>query len=418
LRRWSGILSAYFTAQGITQAATLGAGLVLVRWLPVREFALYTLATSFLTTLAFLTDLGSTSSLLYFFRHSRQSGAEQDFPGYVGAVLELRRAAFGLAACLCLGLFVTAARREGFSWTEAALPAFAVLFCVLFQIDAALRVMTLRLFDRFGASYRAELLGAVLRLAGVVALIAMGLGLAWLALAVGAAAASLTAASAGGATLTTAPATPERRRAVLRYLLPTLPSALYFALQGPLVVWLAASFGGTRQIAEVGALGRLGLVVSLFTGLVGIVFLPRLARISDDALYRRRYVQFGLALLAFSALLVLAAAAVPDALLAVIGAHYRGLRTELLVVMTTAGLGLVSSFAVGVNLARSWTRYQALAALLMAGSQLAFVLILNLESTWGVLVFGMLSAIVGLLLQLAIGLGGFVSPRLVAWKPA
>jgi hypothetical protein len=71
-----------------------------------------------------------------------------------------------------------------------------------------------------------------------------------------------------------------------------------------------------------------------------------------------------------------------------------------------------------VNLARSWTRYQALAALLMAGSQLAFVLILNLESTWGVLVFGMLSAIVGLLLQLAIGLGGFVSPRLVAWKPA
>src|SRR5262245_18549070 len=62
------------------------------------------------------------------------------------------------------------------------------------------------------------------------------------------------------------------RRKVLRYMLPTLPAAAYFAVQGPLVVWLSATFGGARNIAEVGALGRLGLVVGLFSGLTGTVF--------------------------------------------------------------------------------------------------------------------------------------------------
>ena len=40
------------------------------------------------------------------------------------------------------------------------------------------------------------------------------------------------------------------RRQVMRYLLPSLPSAFYFSIQGPLVVWLSATFGSTENIAE------------------------------------------------------------------------------------------------------------------------------------------------------------------------
>jgi hypothetical protein len=38
LRRWAGILSAFFTAQGLVQLAGVAAGILLVRTLPVREF--------------------------------------------------------------------------------------------------------------------------------------------------------------------------------------------------------------------------------------------------------------------------------------------------------------------------------------------------------------------------------------------
>ena len=40
LRRWIGILSAYFTTQTLTQLLGIAAGLLLINVLPVAEFAL------------------------------------------------------------------------------------------------------------------------------------------------------------------------------------------------------------------------------------------------------------------------------------------------------------------------------------------------------------------------------------------
>jgi len=50
------ILSAYFSAQTLTQLAGISAGILLIRFLPVREFALYTLATSVITFFTFASD--------------------------------------------------------------------------------------------------------------------------------------------------------------------------------------------------------------------------------------------------------------------------------------------------------------------------------------------------------------------------
>src|SRR5262249_45447679 len=89
LKGWTKILSAYFSTQTLTQLAGIGAGLLFINFMPVREFALYTLAFSVITFFTFLSDLGSTSSLLHFFR---AAAADGDFPRYFAAVLSLRRA--------------------------------------------------------------------------------------------------------------------------------------------------------------------------------------------------------------------------------------------------------------------------------------------------------------------------------------
>ncbi|HEX5758313.1 MAG TPA: hypothetical protein VF121_03900, partial [Thermoanaerobaculia bacterium] len=206
------------------------------------------------------------------------------------------------------------------------------------------------------------------------------------------------------------------RRRVLRYLLPTLPSALYFAFQGPLLVWLAAAFGAARTIAEVGALGRLGLVVGLFSGLTGVVFLPRLARLADDRLYRRRYLQFG-ALLAAVALGLLAAAWVaPGPFLWLLGESYAGLGRELRLVVAAAGLTLLDGYLVAVNMARSWTRWQGAAVGGLVAAQAALLALLPLGTTAGVLRFGVLSAAAALAGQAAIAWLGFTRPAAVAWE--
>jgi O-antigen/teichoic acid export membrane protein len=418
LKRWSGIFAAYFTTQTVTQLAGIAAGLLVVRALPVREFALYTLAASVIGLFAFVTDLGSTTSLLHFFHREKQG---PEFGAYRRAVLSLRRGAFLLGALAVLAAFPVAAATQGFAARESLLVTAGILICVWFQIDASLRLLTLRLQDRYGRSYRAELSGALLRL-GATALLA---GLAWLeawlavlAAAAGTALAARLAAAAepaeAGAAEPEVPLGPYRRR-VIHYLLPTLPSAFYFALRGPLTVWLAAAFGAAQTVAEVGALGRLGLIVGLLSGLIGVVFLPRLSRIDDDRLYLRRCLQFGGLLAAMAAALLLAAWAAPRPFLWLLGERYAGLDHELLLVVATAGVALIGGYVVTVNLARSWTRWQALTVVVEIGVLAACVAALPLSTSAGVLTLGLLCAASGTLLQMVVTYLGFRRPAWVYW---
>ncbi len=420
LKRWSGIFAAYFTTQTVTQLAGIAAGLLLVRALPVREFALYTMAASVIGFFSFVTDLGSTTSLLHFFRRDK-GGAE--FAAYRRAVLSLRRLAFLLGMLAVLAAFPAAAAAEGFSAGESLLATAGILLCVWFQIDASLRLLTLRLQDRYGRSYRAELAGALLRLGATAALIALAWLEAWLAILATTAGTALAARLAtaaepaeAGAAESVPPLGPYRRR-VVHYLLPTLPSAFYFALRGPLTVWLAAAFGAPQTIAEVGALGRLGLIVGLFSGLIGVVFLPHLSR-TDDRLYLLRYLQFGGLLAAVAAALLLAAWVSPRPFLWLLGERYSGLDHELLLVVANAGVALIGGYVVSVNMARSWTRWQALTVVLEMCVLAAGVAALPLSTSAGILTLGLLCAASGTLLQTVVTYVGFRRPAWVQWHRA
>jgi O-antigen/teichoic acid export membrane protein len=413
-RTWTGILSAYFSAQTATQLAGMIAGLLLTRFMPVREFALYTLASSVISFFIFASDLGSTSSLVFFFHRTAREG--DDFEAYLAAVLSLRRTAFLFGAAAVVLVFPITAAAKGFGRWDIALATAGILGAAWFQIAASVRVLALRLADRYGQSYRAEMAGGGFRLAGSLAMIAAALLRAWIAIATAALAAAVVARIARPrqprpAATDLAP----QRRQVLRYLLPSLPSALYFSIQGPLVVWLSATFGSTRNLAEVGALGRLGLLVGMFSGLTGVVFLPRMARITDDQLFRQRYLQFGASLVAIAGGMLATAVLAPGLLLFILGPHYAGLHRELLLVVAGSGLTLLSGYAVGVNLSRSWNRWESVAVLVLIAAQACFVAVLPLGTTAGVLWFNVLSAVVGLSLQLVITATGFIRPQWVRW---
>ncbi len=421
LRTWIGIFSAYFSTQTVAQLLGILAGLVFIRTMPLREYALYALANSVLTFFSFATDLGSTTSLVHFFHRSHTSG--DDFAGYLAAVVSLRRRAFlGGAAVVAVAL-PSVAMAKGFPPLEVSLATVAVIVAVGFQIVSVIRVLVLRLQGHYGRSYRADLASASLRLLLALAMVAAAWLRAWLAVLTAAAGSLLSAwlardpIGSHGVAASAADVRPYRRT-VLRYMLPTLPSALYFSIQGPLVVWLAATFGATRNIAEVAAITRLGLLVGIFSGLTGIVFLPRLARITDDRLYRLRTLQFGSLHLALACTLLLAAWVAPTPFLWLLGPHYAGLHRELLLVVAASGLTLLGGYLVGINLARCWTRWEVAAVAVLASFQACAVIALPMSTTSGVLTFNVASAAVGLALQLMVVTIGFTRPRWVQWNLA
>lgn len=416
VRQWIGILSAYFSTQTVTQLLGIATGLLFIRFLPVGQFALYTLAFSVISFFNFLSDLGSTTSLLHFFHRSARDG--EDFRPYAAAVLSLRRGAFALGAVAVAVAFPLVASAKGFAWRDVAPATAGVLLCVWFQILVSLRLLDLRLHGRYGLSYRAEMAGAGLRLVLAVALVAAALLHAWLgvfATAAGTALAAFLARPREAAGPLAVEGLAPYRRKILRYLLPTLPGALYFSIQGPLIIWLSATFGSARNIAEVGALGRLGLLVGIFSGLIGTVFLPRLAHVTDERLYLRRFLQFGTLLAGVAAAMTTAAAVLPGPFLFLLGRHYSGLRSELVLVVAGAGFSLLDGYLVNVNLARSWTRLQSGALVILVLGQAAMVAFLPLSRTWNVLLFNLLGSALAFVLQALVALAGFRRPKWVYW---
>lgn len=414
LRSWAGILSAYFGSQTITQLLGIAAGILFVRHMSVGEFALYTLGTSVITFVAFVTDLGSTTSLVHFYQRALKEGRE--FGSYLAAVLSLRRTAFGIAAVGVVVVLPLLAGSRGFDVLPIAMATAAVLLAVASQIVASVRVLVARLEGRYGESYRAELAGSAVRLLLAGTMVAAAWLQAWLALAVAAAGSGITAWLSRGGRRTRGTTAAELRRCradILRYLMPTLPSALYFSVQAPLVVWLAATFGASQHIAEVGALGRLGLVVGIFSGLTSVVFVPRLARIVDERLWRQRAVQFGLVNAGIGAALVAGTVLVPAPFLWILGAKYSALTTELALVVAGASLTLVGGYLVALNMSRAWNRWQPGAMMVMALSQALLIASLRPDTTAAILLFNALSGLVGLTMQAVIAGVGMSRPHLV-----
>jgi hypothetical protein len=283
-------------------------------------------------------------------------------------------------------------------------------------------LLQLRLEGLYRASYVAEMCGNAMRLAAVAAMWLATAPLAWLAMLSGAAGGLVTHILAGR-NVPRADESPQvgapvaNRKpieGIARYVLPAALSAAYFSIQAPLTVWLSAYFAGTQSVAEIGALGRLGLIFGLLSGFTGTVLIPRLSVVTDDSHYLRRYLQFWAVLIAFGAGVVVLAFVVPEWLLFLLGNAYSGLASGVLLVAISSVLSTWGGYAVGINNARGWVRHQPAAVTIFALLQISLIGILDLSTTIGVLYYGVWSNLAGLLLQAGINATGFLRPHWVA----
>lgn len=413
--RWGRLLSEFATAQILGQALAAITGLLLVRYMSVGEYGLYTLALAAVTFVSVFSDLGVSGALHYFFRKALGGGIP--FAGYVAAALDIRRRLL-LAGWLFALVYVGhTGSTLGFGWADLAIILAMIAGATWLQVDASIALIRLRLEQRYRQSYVAELVAHAARLALVVAGLAAIEFRAWMAVLVNALGFALTARG-GRAISGPVPQAASRelagdiRRRVFRLMLPTSLGSIYFALQAPIVVWICSHFGNLTTVAEVGAIGRLGAIFGLITGFVSSVLVPRLSAVTDDTLYLRRYMEGWLALLVVGGLMVAASLAVPEWLIFLLGSAYAGLTNDVVIVTLTAVIMTWGGFATAVKHARGWVRNQFLVIMFLVIAQVGFAMFIDLSTTRGVLLFQLATAIALLFVEVSNNLLGFARP---AW---
>lgn len=343
----------YVLAQAAAKSVSLFSAILIVRWLSVEDYALYTLLLAGYTVLVVVADLGLTGSMAYFM----SSRGEQRFAEYVRGAALLRRRFFIMAALVtATGLWLAVRGLDGVDSSQA-LSLAMVLVAGWFGVQWVSSSFVLRVQHRFRVSYAVEIAGELVKLLVIViwvqqvptvnsTLLANLLGMAVCAIGGYALLHSvvriLSNSPMGGV-----------RGELFQQILPRAPSAIYFALsQIVLVPALAVSFAPISVLAEVGALGRITAFVLVAGGFLSQVVTPLLVRTDGESMFWLQGARWVGRLLAGCVGLLAVCWWMPDKVLWVLGSRYGHLHFELLLAVAGASTTLLGSFLWELNRTR------------------------------------------------------------------
>jgi O-antigen/teichoic acid export membrane protein len=409
------VVGKFAVVQGIVQMVGFLSGILLIRHLDQREYAYFTIANTMQGTLNTLADIGISVGLVSIGGRVWQD--RNRFGQLIKTASNLRRKLGAIAAIVITPLLFFMLVKNG-----APLPYTFVLIALVLAglaVQLALGVLGVvpRLRSDIGRIQTIDFVGAAVRLVVLVALMYLFLN-------------SAVAVAVGSATLFVqywmlrryaarvidfdAPENEEDRSAMQRFIRHLAANAVFFCFQGQITIFLLGFFGRVNAIAEVGALGRLGMVFTVLTNLLTNVFGPAFARCQDPKRLRWQYAAIVGGVTAFSLVLIAAAALFPGAFLFVLGAKYAHLERELVLMVGGAVVGALTGTFWTLNASKAWIAGSWLYIPLTVGTQILLIPITDFSSVRSVLMFNLLSAVPNLLLNLALSIRGFRSHSLAA----
>jgi hypothetical protein len=417
-----GRLGSFASTQVLVQALGFAAGLVLVRQMAQQDYGWFTLLLAAISTGGVLADLGLTMGAMAI------GGRIGGRPGALDEVMHdaqrlLSRWLLLLLPALALGLGLLLHRQGA---PAELVPWLAVMVAATVALNArsALALVLVRLLGQVRLQQQLDLGCNVLRLLLVLLL-------AWAAAhwldAAGAALLGLGVAAVYVAVLNRcvarqAPAAARtgddlHRAELLLAVRRQAPNSLYFVISSQVAVGLIALFGSANNVAEVGALGRLGALFTLIGAVTAALVLPYFAKRQDPGDIARGLAAVHLSFAALLCGLLALGLLAPAVLLWVLGPGYAGLHAELPWLLAACTLSAWGGTLYSAGCARGWVLPFAwsVPAGLLAMSAVA--LSVDLSTVRGVLAVNVAAAATSLLL-VSIFLGRRVTQLRATAAPA
>ncbi|WP_147204575.1 polysaccharide biosynthesis protein [Segetibacter aerophilus] len=356
LIHWGKLITITGGSQAIVQATGLVSGIIVIRLLPTQQYAWYTLANTLLGTMGILADGGISAGVM------AQGGKVWQDREKLGAVLatglDLRKT-FALGSLLvAVPLLIYLLNRSGASVITILLIVAALIPAFFVALSDSLLEIIPKLHQSIIPLQKNELTVSIARLMlstltlfifpfSYIAILASGLPRAYGNIGLRKIAYSFVSKQQK----------PDLavRKNILFIVKRILPGALYYCLSGQITIWLISIFGTTNSIAEVGALGRLAVLLNFFSVLISTLIIPRFARLENNKkLLLTRFFQIIGTLLIFCLLLLTVVWAFPEKILLILGNQYAGLEKELLINLIGSSIFLIGAIIYNLYTSKGW----------------------------------------------------------------
>ncbi len=391
----------FTTVQVLVQICTLLVSLLLVRKMPKEQYAYYTIANALLSTVLAISDSGMASGIQAIggpFHNDNQRLGQLLRTG-----IGLRRKMYLLAAAIVLPIIPYMLFKAGAH--VAVIGEVLILVIVATQLQLVVSIYSA--FPRLRGDIRTlqwiGIAGAAIRfliiLPAYFASISIGLALLSQILSCVGQIYILSRWAHRNIDMA-APPNDGFRSSIWRIVRAQVPYEIYGVFQGQISVWLITIFGSASQVADLGALSRLGMVFVVVAQVINSVLTPRLSRCVTSSRLRTLYWQIFLAYIVFSGACLVGVLAERNLVVKLLGTQYANIHTDLVYAMVLQTIWALQGGALAMNMSRGWIVPAYIGITLTILTQVVAFQMVNLATLRGVLLAGMAVAAVNLLVQL------------------
>jgi O-antigen/teichoic acid export membrane protein len=353
---WTKLIAVTGSAQVTVQALTLIGGMIIIRYLPTKEYALYTIANSFLGTMAVLSDGGVATGVM------AEGGKVWKDKVKLGSLLSTglflrKRFAIG-SLVICLPLLTYMLYSHGANWLTILLIGSCLTFAFVVNLSQTLLTTIVKLHQDIKSLQKIQVSVGVSRLIMVLGSVFF-LPLTFLLILVN----GLSQVKANNRLRKlisnyadrTQPPNAIFKTEILKIVKRLLPSIIYFAFLGQITIWLVSVFGNTSSLAQAGALSRLSMTLTIFTILIATLIVPRFARLpANRNLLLKTYLGIHLGVFGLCILIVAATYFFPSQILWILGNQYSNLSHELLLSIIGSCLNIIVGTSFSLYSNRGW----------------------------------------------------------------
>jgi len=386
------IIGKFVSIQIVVQALSLVSGILLVRTLDQQQYAYFTIANTMQSTMNLLADTGISMSLSAIGGKVWQD--RYRFGQLINTAMQLRYYLAATSISIVTPILIWMLIRNGASLTYAVLITFVVLLGLLFQLTTDVLLVIPRLhsqinkiqnLDLFSSLTRLTLLGIsyIIYLNSVVAIGISSIIIVMQRIMLGRWAKEKIDSQAS--------INQEYKKSILVIIKHQAPNAIYYCLQGQLILYLITLFGDTNNIAEIGALGRLGIVFSLITAVMSNIVLPSISRCQSASLLRKYYLQLLSILFIIAGLMISCTLLFTEQILWILGSKYTSLHKELVLMVINTLFSSIVGIMWSINASKAWINYSWINIPFTLSVQIVLLLLLDLSSVLNVIIFSLIS---------------------------
>lgn len=388
---WTKLFALTAGAQTLIQIVGFLSGIMIIRFLPLKEYAFYTIANTMLGTMVVLADSGIALGVM------AQGGKIWQNIDKLGLVIvsgiSLRRKFALLSLIVALPILFYLLVHQGASWLKAGLIACSLIPTFYAALSDSLLEIAPKLNQDINSLQRNQLsvsfFRLVLSLIFVAAfpftqliILATGLPRIWGNL-------KLNRISGKYANLNQK-SDEEIQGDILKVVKRILPGSIYYCVSGQVTLWLLSIFGSVNSVAQIGGLSRLAALLTVFSLVTGILIEPRFARLPNNRnVVMKRFIQIQIVFITIGIFLAVLINISPDQFTYLLGKQYSGLHREVILVFGASYLSFLSGFLYKMSAGRGLIPSPAVFLTCVIVCQVFLFFVVDFKSAYGALLIGL-----------------------------